>query len=273
MHQKLPRSFEDILQRDQWIWQHNAFDLPFLREQDQDRLLNLPGTIEHLNPSSTQLIHYGQQTARDLEQQHRWLEAQAYWLAIAKIIIQNQEHAHDALIETCNNIIRMGVSEAGMPFAERSFSEIIEEGLQNLSVPIQHTTASSLLLIGTFYQEFFEDLSLTSSARIALSQILSPLHGSRVKGTHRIFEESVRLYSQYLNQLHLLIDTIITNPTLENIKGQRGKLLEHVHKLQHLLLDQDKTFLLHLPIILGQELSTYIKTSEDEQSRHSTPLH
>jgi hypothetical protein len=42
MLQELPRSFKNVLFRDQWIWQQNAFDLHLLAEDDQDRLLSLP---------------------------------------------------------------------------------------------------------------------------------------------------------------------------------------------------------------------------------------
>jgi hypothetical protein len=266
MPQELPRSFKNVLFRDQWIWQQNAFDLHLLAEDDQDRLLSLPDYTQDPHLLRREWIQYGQEIAEKLEQDTHWLEAQAYWFAVAQLLAQGNHNQPESLTEAFSGVVRTGAYAVGMPLTSLSFREIVEEGLQSLSTPMQQATAYSLIMIGALNSSIFEDLALSNPARIALSQALSPLFSEhqRPKGTHIIFEEAVRFYSQHVNQLRTLIDMVVVNPTVEAVKGQRNKLLDYFNKLSRISLNQDKTLLLHLPVLLGSDLSTYLKAHEDE---------
>jgi hypothetical protein len=53
MSLQLPRAFENVLLRDQWFWQQNAFELPLLSEDGQDRLMSLLDEVETSNTISS----------------------------------------------------------------------------------------------------------------------------------------------------------------------------------------------------------------------------
>jgi hypothetical protein len=262
MEQELPRSFMNVVARDCWFWRHMALEIPLLSVSNQDRLLAMPND-ETLEPYGLAWAFYARVTAEALEQERRWLEAQAYWLAVAQFLAQDNCQSSSQYLDALTGIVRTGGYSVGMPPTTHAFEAIIDEGLQSLSDPLQRAIVMSLLMIGTIYDTVFEDLALSNAARIRLSQVLSPLQEQHIKGSHLIFKESVRVYSQLESSLHTLVDTIAAHPTLDAVKGQRNKILERLNKLYDIAIDPERTFLVTMRSLLGGDLTTYLKSPED----------
>ncbi len=263
MQQELPRSFVNVIARDCWLWHHLADENPLISNNDQDRLLTMPNH-EILEPFGQEWAIYARKTAEELEQERRWLEAQAYWFASAQLLAQTNYQSSDLYRDAITGIVRTGGYSAGMTPTTHTFETLIDEGLQSLSVPIHRALVMSLLRIGTIRDIEFEDLALSNTARIHLSQILSPLQEQqRIKGSHNIFDEAVRAYSQQENSLHVQIDEVAVHPTLDTVKGQRNKIIERLNKLRDVALDPERTFLVTVQSLLGADLTTFLKAQEE----------
>lgn len=70
----------NVIARDCWLWHHLDDENPLISNNDQDRLLTMP-SHEILEPFGQEWAIYARTTAEELEQERRWLEAQAYWFA------------------------------------------------------------------------------------------------------------------------------------------------------------------------------------------------
>lgn len=260
MFQIIPLTFDNVIARDLWVWQNNAFDL--LKEEDQERLLNLPNTIADPDLPKD-LVAYGRSTAVALEEQRKWFSAQAYWLATSQLLTSYPNlFSQEDLFRTFYGIVRNGVLTTGISPIASTLEELIIEGLESLSILVQQAVTSSLLVIGTIRSTIFDELSLSNTARIALSQILAPLQEQRVKGSHNLFEESVKMYSQLLSQARTLVDAM-THATLDTVKGQRSKLLEKLSNLRDFVPDQEKNLFSATTALLGSDFTNYIKAHED----------
>jgi len=141
---------------------------------------------------------------------------------------------------------------------------LADEGLQTLLVPVQKATVYSLILVGTLQSSIFDDLHLSSTARIHLLAILSPQQGhQKTKGSHLLFEEVVRAYSELVSQIRTIVDVITSKSTLDSVKAQRSRLIEKLHQLTSFVLDQERPLIARMHLLLSSELSTYLKAQDD----------
>jgi uncharacterized protein YdhG (YjbR/CyaY superfamily) len=261
MSTEFPRPFGTVVVRDCWQWYH--LDVPLLTKGEQERLENIPEETTH--PFGTQWANYAQKRAEELERAQRWLEAQAYWLAAAQLLAQDNQQMSEVFTEVLTGIIRTSGCSAGMPATQQELEELADEGLRNLSIPIQQALVCSLLLIGTLQESIYDDLHLTNQARVNLMQLLSPLQEQqKTRGSHVVFMESVKAYSQLVSQLRESADAIALNSTLENVKNQRSRLLERLTKFNDFALSPEKAIINRVRTLLSQELTAYMKASEDD---------
>jgi hypothetical protein len=229
MPDALPRPFNTVVARDCWVLKYIHTDTQILANTDQDRLLEMPDA-ETLEPFGQKWAAYARKIALDLEQERRWLEAQAYWFASAQLLAQASEQGLAIFTEALTGIARTGCGSAGMICEAQDFEEIMEEGLCSLEASVQKAASLSLLMIGTLQNSIYDDLALSSQARIGFIQSIAFLQISQKKkpSSHIAFEMAVRFYSQSLSQLRALTDIVTSNATFESVKSQRGKLIEQL---------------------------------------------
>ncbi len=140
-------------------------------------------------------------------------------------------------------------------------------------MPVQKATFCSLLLLRTLQNSIYDDLNLSSAARIHLSSILSPLPGlQKIKGSHLLFEEAVRAYSELMSQIRSIVDLITSKSILDSVKGQRSRLLEKLHQLDYFVLDSERAFIAKIQFLMSSELSTYLKAQDDSLEEAYTTI-
>lgn len=264
MSDVLPRPFNNVVARDCWAWRYIHIDISILPGDAQERLLDMPNA-ETLEPFGQEWAAYAKKIALSLEQKRKWLEAQAYWLANAQLLAQTGEQGSAALIESFTGIARTGCGSAGTIPVMENFEEIINEGLCSLESSVQKAASLSLLMIGTIQNSIYDDLALSSQARIGFVQSLSFLPASQNKKafSHIVFETAVRQYSQCISQLHAQTDIVTSNSTFENIKSQRGKLIEQISRLTNFFLETEGATIAKIRHILTQNFRQYLKAYED----------
>src|SRR5215469_5045864 len=120
MQQELPRSFSNVVTRDCWLWRHIALEIPLLSTADQNRLLTMPND-ETLEPFGSEWASYARVTASALEQERRWLEAQAYWLASAQFLTQGNCQSSDSYMDAVTGVVRTGGYSVGMSPTTQGF--------------------------------------------------------------------------------------------------------------------------------------------------------
>lgn len=270
MFKDIPRTFDTVIARDLWLWKHK--DAPLLSSPDQDRLSLLPND-ETKNPFGYEWANYGYIIAEMLEEQQRWSEAQAYWLASAHLLARDGKTSTEDFAQAITGIVRTGGSSTGMA-AEEDTSDLqalLEAGASSLSVPTQGAIVRSLLIAGTVQSFIYEEVS-SSQVRKLCAQELTKIAGSylkhepknqKYKGSPEVFAEVAQAYTQDISQLQALTNGIAANPTLEYVKSQREKLMKILSRLDHIIFEYDRLVYSQVSILLGSKFTNYTKYMEE----------
>jgi len=267
----IPRTFDTVIARDLWLWNHE--DAPLLSWPDkEDRLLLLPDHNAK-TPNGYEWIRYGYEIAAKLEQQQRWSEAQAYWFASAYLLGQDGKISTEDFTKAIIGIMQTAERSTGMSISEGDpdLEYLLETGALSLSVPTREAIVRSLLTIGMVQPMIYEEVR-SSQVRKACAQELTKISGTYLKhdpqhqkrkGSHEVFIESTQVYTQDISQLRTLIDSITINPALEYVKGQREKFLKILARLTHVIFEYDKLICSQVYSLLSTKFTNYIKYTEE----------
>lgn len=266
----IPTTFDNVLARDRWLWDH--LDVPLLTNADQDRLQQMP---ESARPAGAKWIEYARAVAQSLEAQDRWTEAQAYWFASIKLLMKHPPAILDDFIDATLSVVKGGVRAAGLPADQVNgdLEDIVVAGLENATTSIQEAVVRSLLLVGSVRESIYADADFTEHTRQLLGKVLQAVvttqtndrrEPERVKGSHQQFLWGVRAASESVGEIVETINEIAATATLENLKKHRPRLLKQLNQLQPALFVYEQPLHYSVTTMLETKLINYIKTPEQD---------
>jgi len=270
MFEETPRTFENVVQRDVWLWKHLTVGL--LTEIEQYRLLNMPNPDAD-RTTATQWQNYARSVAELLAKQGRWAEVQAYYLASIFTMSHANKGRTPEFWETATEAVRSAGYSAGMPPVEEAttMAEVVAVGIKSSIMPVPESIVRSLVIIGTIRDSVYDEAELSGESRRIFSQLLPTVYPqiktslSDANGSHEQFRVAVSAYSNNISQLRTLIDQWSENQTVEHIRRSRESLLKQLARINDYLLPYDKNVVVNIQKLLGTHFSSYEKSHAELQ--------
>jgi AAA+ ATPase superfamily predicted ATPase len=229
--------FESVAIRDLWLWNHwEDLGKEILAEGDADRLYELPNYDENTHPGGVTWIGYAKNVALALEEQQRWSESQAYWLAAARFAVQDYHTTSQDLFDIFAAVIRTGERSAAMSLSNigSEIEDLVQAGLDNPHIHVKEAVVKSLTYVGSLYGSIYEDLSLSRQARVTFvetlqgvgpDQLKKDFLDKKIKGSHQQFIAAVNMYTKQWRDLFMSVDELSTKLLLRNVINQQSKML------------------------------------------------
>ncbi len=275
----VPPMFQSVVERDHWLWRN--LEVPLLEQEDIDsRLLKMPGLENPDPPSEEEAIEYACATARTLETSRRYLESRAYWQAAAILLAQAGQCTTERFGQVTTSIARTAARGSGTTGDDEGgdLAAIVDHGVRSASTPVRDSVIRSLTTVGALNDSFYEAAGLQSQTRGLIGQALPEVFNQArrkleaLKGSSERFHHAVRQYTRVLAELQRLVGTVVTNPTIETVKGQRSKLLQTLASFEDFADIEERSVIGAVRQLLSQLFSDYIRSADEVQDEDFAAL-